>query len=141
MPSPVVPQNDRGLIKKVFKKYNGIEFDVAHSTFQNYSHQFKWTRRAAAYDDYIMQCELKDNEAIIRKFNKKRAKESLKMMDDYFDNMKKDAELGILQPKENRERYKMFYEIFRSVNKLDKDTKVEHSGTVNIVFGDELKDV
>lgn len=129
-------------LRKVYNKYKGIELDCQLNTFITYSGTNGWEKRAHAYDSYILAKELEDNEELIRNFNKRRGEEALKLMDQAFEMMKQDIELGQLQPKENRERYKMGFEIFRAINRLDKDnTRVEHSGKVNIVFGDELKDV
>ena len=62
------------------------------------------------------------------------------MMDKYFEWMEKEDE-GILTAREKRERFKLGFEVFNEIFQLDKDKKVEHSGSVTIVFGDEVKDV
>ena len=124
----------------VQRKYAGVEFDLQPQTLRTYGKKFNWVSRAQAYDDHILNRELADNEKLILKFKKKRAKQAQKMMDKYFEWMEKEDE-GILTAREKRERFKLGFEVFNEIFQLDKDKKVEHSGSVTIVFGDEVKDV
>lgn len=130
-------------VPAIFKKYNNTEFKYeSHRGLQeSYSSPCRWRERAAAYDAYILEEERKENEKLIREFNRERMQEALDLMNKSFAGMTKDIEEGNMQPRENRERYKMAFEMFRTLNNLDKESKIEHSGTVKIVFGDELEDV
>jgi hypothetical protein len=124
----------------VQRKYSGVEFDLTPTTLRTYGKKFNWPMRAQAYDDHIMAQEQSQNEKLILKFKKKRAKQAQKMMDKYFELMEtEDSEL--LTSKEKRERFKLGFDLFNEIFQLDKDKKVEHSGSVTIVFGDEVKDV
>jgi hypothetical protein len=62
-------------------------------------------------------------------------------MDQAFLDMFSDKDKQERTPRENRERYKMGFEMFRAIFKLDKETRVEQSGTVRVVFTEALKDV
>jgi hypothetical protein len=76
-----------------------------------------------------------------RKLKKEKAKQALGMMDLAFLDMFSDKDKQERTPRENRERYKLGFDMFRTIFKLDNLARVEQSGTVKIVFGDELKDV
>jgi hypothetical protein len=129
-------------VPAIFNKYNGIEFNYStHSGLQEYSGPMRWYERAKAFDSYILNQEQKENEALIKKFNKERMSEALELLAASFSQMKEDAAEGSLQPRENRERYKMAFEMFRTINNLDKEHKIEHSGEIKIIFGDELEEV
>lgn len=129
-------------VKKVFNKYNGVEFEYNSTDgLEHFSWPNRWTERAQAYDAHILKEESRENEALIKKFNKERMSEALELMNTAFEQMKKDLEEENLAPREKRERYKLGFEMFRTINNLDKDSKIEHSGTVKIVFGDELEKV
>lgn len=125
----------------VLNKYRGSEIDI--NSLSTYSGRYRWRERAEAYDAYLLEKETKDNEKLIRKFNKKRMKEAINLMDEAYDQMKADVDKNAVQPRENRERYKLGFEMFRAINQLDREDKkkVEHSGSVSIIFGDEVKDV
>jgi hypothetical protein len=124
----------------VQKKYSGVEFDLTPSTLRSYGKKHDWIRRAEAFDDHIMKQELAQNEKLIKKYKAKQAKRAQKMMDRYFEMMEED-DTTLLTAREKRERFKMAHEIFSDIFQLDKKKEVEHSGSVTIVFGDEVKDV
>jgi hypothetical protein len=129
-------------LAKVFAKYNGVEFNYTQPTgLHMYSAPGRWIERAQAFDAHILEEEGKENERLIKKFNKERMEQALELMDASFEQMLIDIEDPNLPPREKRERYKLGFDMFRTINNLDKDSKIEHSGTVKIVFGDELKDV
>jgi hypothetical protein len=46
-----------------------------------------------------------------------------------------------LSAREKRERYKMAQDTFNDIFQLKKENKTEVTGSVTIVFGDEVKDV
>jgi hypothetical protein len=106
-----------------------------------YSTKFNWVERAQAYDRQALADELKTHEELVRKFNKEKAEQALEMMHQAFVDMFSDRDKLERTPRENRERYKMGFDIFRAIFKLDKETRVEQSGTVKIVFSNELKGV
>jgi len=84
--------------------------------------------------------ELAQNEKLIKKYKSKQAKRAQKMMDKYFDQMDKE-DATVLSAREKRERFKLAHDVFSDIFQLDKKKDVEHTGTVTIVFGDEVKDV
>jgi hypothetical protein len=106
-----------------------------------YSTKFNWVERAQAYDRQALADELKAHEELVRQFNKEKARQAIELMDRAFVDMFSDRDKLERTPRENRERYKMGFDIFRAIFKLDKETRVEQSGTVKIVFGDDLKGV
>lgn len=124
----------------VQRKYSGVEFDLLPVTLGNYGKKFNWLSRAQAYDDYILKEELMLNEKLIKKYKTKQIKRAQKILDKYFDMMEREDE-SILTSREKRERYEMAQDTFNKIFQLDKEKKVEHSGSVTIVFGDEVKDV
>ena len=124
----------------VQKKYSGVEFDLTPSTLRSYGKKFDWVRRAEAFDDHIMKQELAQNEKLIKKYKAKQIKRAQKQLDKYYAMMDKEDE-AILSAREKRERYKMAQDTFNEIFQLDKKKEVEHSGSVTIVFGDEVKDV
>jgi hypothetical protein len=106
-----------------------------------YSTKFNWVERVEAYDRQALADELKAHEELVRKFNKEKARQALDIMDQAFLDMFSDKDKQERTPRENRERYKMGFEMFRAIFKLDKETRVEQSGTVRVVFTEALKDV
>jgi len=125
---------------RVQKKYSGVEFDLTPTTLRSYGKKYDWVRRAEAYDDHILKMELAQNEKLIKKYKSKQAKRAQKMMDKYFDQMDKE-DATVLSAREKRERFKLAHDVFSDIFQLDKKKDVEHTGTVTIVFGDEVKDV
>ncbi len=124
----------------VQRKYSGVEFDLLPQTLRNYGKKFNWLSRAQAYDDHILKDELIQNEKLIKKYKTRQIKRAQKILDKYYEWMDKEDE-EILTSREKRERYKLGLEMFNEIFQLDKDKKVEHTGSVTIVFGDEVKDV
>jgi hypothetical protein len=122
-------------------KKSDSEMMVSLPQLFRYSAKFNWVERAEAYDRQALAVELKAHEELVRKFNKEKAEQALEMMDQAFVDMFSDRDKLERTPRENRERYKMGFDIFRAIFKLDKETRVEQSGTVKIVFGDDLKGV
>ena len=63
---------------------------------------------------------------IIREFNKRRSEEALRMMDQAYDAMLDD---GLETPEEKNKRYKLSFDAFRAIHKLDKEKgEVEQTG-------------
>jgi len=122
-------------------KKSDSEMMVSLPQLFRYSAKFNWVERAEAYDRQAMAVELKAHEELVRKFNKEKAEQALEMMDQALVDMFSDRDKLERTPRENRERYKMGFDIFRAIFRLDKETREEQSGTVKIVFGDDLKDV
>lgn len=106
-----------------------------------YSTKFNWVERAEAYDRKVLADELKAHEELVRKFYNEKAQQALKIMDQSFLDMFSEKDKQERTPRENRERYKMGFDMFRKIFKLDNDIKVEQSGTVKIIFSNEIKDV
>jgi hypothetical protein len=126
-------------VKKIHKRYNGKEFEYALVTLQGKASRYKWFERAEAYDDFLSSEELKENKELIMQFRKKVTKRAMKLMDKAWKDMEKDD--GGLTQKESRERYKLGFETFRQTHGLDKEEKVEHAGSITMVFDKELEDV
>ena len=126
--------------KAVQKKYSGVEFDLQPSTLRSYGKKHDWIRRAEAYDDHIMKMEQVQNEKLIKKYKAKAIKRAQKQLDKYSDMMDNEDELN-LSAREKRERYKMAQDTFNDIFQLKKENKTEVTGSVTIVFGDEVKDV
>jgi hypothetical protein len=124
----------------VQKKYSGVEFDLQPSTLRSYGKKHDWIRRAQAYDDHIMKMEQAQNEKLIKKYKAKAIKRAQKQLDKYYEMMDKEDET-ILSAREKRERYKMAQDTFNDIFQLKKENKTEVTGSVTIVFGDEVKDV
>lgn len=125
--------------KKIHTRYHGKEFDFSYETIMGKSRRYKWLERAEAYDDWLAAEELKENKELILKFRKKVTQRAMKLMDKAWKDMEKDD--GGLTQKESRERYKLGFETFRQTHGLDKDEKVEHTGSITMVFDKELEDV
>jgi len=126
-------------IKKIYDRYHAKEFEFKYATLMIKSRRYKWLDRAEAYDDFLSTEELKENKALIMQFRKKVTKRAMKLMDKAWKDMEKDD--GGLTQKESRERYKLGFETFRQTHGLDKEEKVEHAGSITMVFDKELEDV
>ena len=125
---------------KVSRKYNGIEFDATHWTLRNYGKKFNWMSRAQAYDDYILKEEQVITERVIKDYKEKQVRRAQEMADRYAEMMEVEDELA-LSAREKRERFKLAHDIVNDILQLNKKKEVEHTGSVTIVFGDEVKDV
>jgi len=92
-----------------------------------YSAKFNWVARAEAYDRQALADELKANEELIRSFNNEKALQALEIMNQSFLDMFSDKDKLERTPRENRERFKMGFDIFRTIFKLDRETRVDQS--------------
>lgn len=93
---------------------------------KRFSIKYARVTRARAYDDMRAAEDLKENEQRIREFNKRRSEEALRMMDQAYDAMLDD---GLETPEEKNKRYKLSFDAFRAIHKLDKEKgEVEQTG-------------
>jgi hypothetical protein len=122
-------------------KQSDSEMMVSLPQLFRYSSKHNWVERAEAYDRQTLADELKAHEELVRKFNIEKAQQALEIMDRAFLDMFSDKDKLERTPRENRERYKMGFDIFRAIFKLDNERRVEQSGTLRIIFSDDLKDV
>jgi hypothetical protein len=128
---------DMGPLRSLEKLRRSIGKQQGYAwNLQRFSSRHSWQVRVRAFDDYILKLEEVEAIQRIRDFNKKRAEQAVTMMDQGFGVMEGEY---LQSAKDKNDRFKLGFDTFRAIHKLDKE-KVEHSGSVTVVFSDEVKD-